>query len=217
MRIAIIPFSGFYNSIHDANLDDALNQVFSDDSGNPNDGLVSRAFGLIDWQRAQTEYAREYVGAFADEFEIKGLRFESLNSPREYNFTTDRIFVELPIGEVYRMRRVTPANVLARVAREMFTSRSGFSSFYSPDVTTWGPMREWDHNQLFALISAYVDHVRNDGLFDMWAEHSLMDRAQCNGYFDNWLFEGAKPELLRLDRIGQYLRQRDERHYRIGA
>ncbi len=216
--LTVIPFSGFYESTHDSMLDDALNQMFSDDSGNPNDSLVYRAFDAIDWQKAQTEYARHYVKAFSEEFELKGLTFESMQSPREYNFTTDRIYCHVPASTVAMMRRKTPRAILASIAKDMFTSRSGFISFYSPDVANWGPMREWDHNQLLALITAYVQHMKNGESFGQWEEAELMEPYRDNGYLDNWLFEGAEfPELNRLCTIAYYLRQRQERKYRIGA
>ena len=186
LKLACIPFSGFYNSIHDGNLDDALSQSFSDESGNPYDGLVSRAFDLINWQAVQQAYAKGYAENFGQAFNIKGLIFDELNSPREYNFTTDRVFVKFPLSEVFRIKRETPRAMLEDQAREMFTSRSGFISHYSPDVKSWGPVSTWDHNQLLALISAYVLHMRDGDAFDQWAVPDLMSDDQWNGQYNNW-------------------------------
>jgi hypothetical protein len=209
--LSVIPFSGFYNSIHDSELDRALEQMFSDESGNPYDGLVSCAFDLVQWQKVHAAYAAHYAAAFCEEFDIVGATFESLASPREYNFETDRIFITLPEPEVSRILTVTPRDILDNVASEMFTSRSGFISHYSPDVDSWGPVAEWDHNQCFALLSAYVLHMRDGEAFDSWAEYSIMEHCSGNGYLDKWLSESAHEGMARLWNVCDYLRTRAER------
>lgn len=215
MMLAVIPFSGFYNSLHSSELDRALEMMFSDDSGNPNDGLVFRAFDLVQWRNVHAAYAAHYAAAFCEEFEITGAAFESMTSPREYNFETDRIFITLPESEVTRMLTETPRETLDAVATEMFTSRSGFISYYPPDVDSWGPVAEWDHNQCFALLLAYVLHMRDGKAFDGWAEYSIMEDYSCNGYLDEWLSESADPKLKRLWNISEYLRKRESRKWSI--
>lgn len=209
--LTVIPFSGFYYTGHDDAMDHALNMMFCDDYGNAIDGLVMRAFDAIDWTKAQQRYAKAYAQSFAAEFGIK-LEFESLNSPREYNFTTDRIFCNVSIREMMRIRRETPAETLADVAREMFTSRSGFISHYSPDVSTWGALRKWDHNQCLCLLQAYVNarkqSERGRG-FSHDDECALMEWAGENGNLDNWLWESADSATMRrLDRVYTWLRER---------
>lgn len=211
----VIPFSGFYDSVHDDALDRALDGCFADASGSPNDTLSSRAANATMWPAVHALYARDYAGYFCTEFKIRGWQFQELHSPREYNFTTDRIFGTLPIRELRRLMRETPWTTLDATAASLFTSRSGFSSFYSPDVGAWGPLTTWDHNQFFALITAYVQHTRGD--FDAWAELDIMEHASCNGHLESWIFANASDELQRIDRIGGYLRKREERVYLIGA
>ncbi|UZZ64575.1 hypothetical protein [Curvibacter phage PCA1] len=207
-----IPFSGFYCSLHDSELDQALKSSFSDNSGNCNDDIIQLAFDAVHWGLVHNQYAREYCAQFAKEFKISGLTFDKLRSPKEYNFTTDRIFATLDIEELRRiLSRVTPEN-LAAVARAKFTSRSGFISFYSPDVCSWGELGTWDHNQTGALIEALANQENQTGdCFDSWAEHGLMEDAQSNGLLDNWIF-GSNPDTLnRLDKINRYLNTRAER------
>ena len=103
-------------------------------------------------------------------------------SPREYNFTTDRIFIKLPAKEIRRIHKATEPEVLAEVAAEEFTSRSGFISFYSPDVESWGPLKTWDHNQRYCLLTAYARQEEPG-----FAEASLVEDYNCNGDIDNWL------------------------------
>lgn len=207
-----IPFSGFYCSLHDSELDTALEQSFSDDSGAPNDGILNHARDAVEWRTVYEEYAREYCKRFAEEFKISGLKFDTLRSPKEYNFTTDRIFATLSIEELRTIRTRVNNTDFESVAREKFTSRSGFISFYSSDVSTWGDLETWDHNQVGTLIEALANQEnQNAQKFDVWTEHGLMESAMCNGKLDNWIF-GSNPEKLnRLAKINDYLRTRAER------
>ena len=197
--LTTVPFSGFYNSLHDAQLDQALEQMFSDRATGcqVNSRLFNEAFSAVDWGFVHVSYAWAYVDAFAEEFKVS-LSFESLRSPKEYNFTTDRIFAEISEDEVRRIFSEADKSLLTAITKEQFTSRSGFISFYSPDWRTWGDVLEWDHNQVGALLQALVGDE-----FDQWAEFSLMSSAYENGRMESWLSEGEKVQrLLRIhDRI----------------
>ena len=86
----------------------------------------------------------------------------------------------------------------------MFTSRDGFSSFYSPDYTTWGELSELDHNQLYAILTAYIDsQCWND------YEAAIAETMYCNGFVSSAIYEHS--ENTRLFKIADYLRERAER------
>lgn len=211
LHLAVIPFQGFYNTWHEQMLDDELEQIFWDENGDANYGLVNRAHMYIDWRHAQEQYAKAFVSVWADHAELEGVVFDELNSPREYNFVTDRIFVRLPTSEVQRMFEESSVESLTQVATEMFTSRSGFISFYDSNWRMWGEPDEWDHNQVYALIRAYL-RTKGLELGDGYDEAQLMGGYRDNGYFENWLLERQSEELTRLLRIQDYLRQREERN-----
>jgi len=204
-HLAVIPFSGFYSSWHESMLDDALNQMFSDDQGNVNSLLAFRAWDATRWQKVHEAYAKDYAETFAGTFDLPSLEFEELWSPREYNFTTDRIFVRISIEDIKRAWDRVDRELFTKVCEGMFTSRSGFSSFYNPDWTTWGDIEDWDHNQLLALLAALVDK-------EHWDEDGAMEFARCNGEFDNWIYEAmSEPERTRIFKVQDYLRVREER------
>ena len=211
--ITAIPFSGFYQSLHDSEFDTALERICETDNsgGYCNADLLARAVDCVDWGVAHEAYAQEYAECFAQEFGIPGMVFESLRSPRWYNFETDRIYCEVPAATMARIFEQTPRGTLDSVAAEMFTSRSGYISFYSPEVANWGNLEAWDHNQYLALVNAWVLHKRDGEEFDAWAEHSLMASAYETGKMDDFLFSGNPEKLNRIDRIAQYLRERVER------
>lgn len=190
--LAVIPFSGFYNSWHDQSLDDALNQMFSDDQGNVNGDLAFRAWEATNWKKVREAYAKDYAENFGAAMELPSLEFDELRSPREYNFTTDRIFVRISIEDVGNAWVRVDREALTKVCEEMFTSRSGFSSFYNPDWTTWGYIEDWDHNQIFALLTALAEQNR-------WDEDQAMEHARCNGEFDNWIYDAmSEPERSKI-------------------
>ena len=194
-----IPFSGFYESIHSSAIDDAINYTFTDYATGieNNDKLSERLYDSLNWRGMLTEYAKEYADTFAYRFSIE-LEFESLSSPREYNFTTDRIFCHISENEVLRLYDATQKDKLNQVARDMFTSRDGFNSFYDPDPLLWGDVLEWDHNQLHALLVAYID----DDDFETY----LMDNVFGDGTISELLHDHCMDK--RIFKIHDYLQSR---------
>lgn len=198
----VIPFAGFYNSIHDAQLDWACEFILQDDSGNcVHDALPERLFDSIEWARVHVDYARQYALEWADAAGIKGLEFEELNSPREYNFTTDRIFVKIPANEIARIRREIDPETLAQTARDWFTSRSGFISFYSPDVESWGDVESWDHNQIGCMLEAWQT-MREGSDFE---ESRICDDWSGNGMLENWILN--TPKAIRVANLAYRIRR----------
>ena len=202
------PFSGFYYSLHDSALDSALESIFSDDNGKKRDSIFYAAQDATDWRMVQNRYAAEYAAVFAHEFKLP-MQFESMESPREYNFSTDIIYCTVSAENAAWLFDTCDKALLNKIARETFTSRYGFASFYDPDFTYWGDILAWDHNQLGALIRAHVTEQNPD--FDAWAEFELMESARCNGHLDNWIFESNPEALNRLEDINSYLNKREGR------
>jgi hypothetical protein len=78
-----LPFSGFYESIHDSGFDEALwNSLFTDyQTGTENNGKLSElVYDKMDWTGAHNEYAKLYTEKFAEKTKIN-LTFEFLSSP----------------------------------------------------------------------------------------------------------------------------------------
>lgn len=165
-----IPFSGFYESIWSSELDQCeINQVerWMEDGEYP--GLEAHQLEEVltnhtDYQEACLGVAKAYVSRFEDwineELEVDiHLEFSTMVSPREYNFTTDRIFVNISRDDLAQVYKAVGRHAVRDMAKEMFTSRDGFISFYSPDVMEWGPIREWDYNQIGTIFEAAVRMV----------------------------------------------------------
>lgn len=198
-----IPFAGFYCSWHSDALDRAAEQLIQDSNGDAFEGLALDASYTGSLLNA---YCREYTESWSRAAGIAAT-FESMSSPREYNFTTDRIFADIEETEVLRLyfAMVGDTARMDKVCRDSFTSCDGFISYYSPDWQTWGPVTEWDHNQVGALVRASVPD-------DMPEEYELVD--DCNGFLSNLVYENLSESDLRIVRIADYLRARQERKYR---
>jgi hypothetical protein len=205
MRTAALPFAGFYGSGHDAELDYAMEAMFSNDPGDPNPGLSIRVSGRGHWPAVHRAYAKAFAESYCEEVGIRDARFASIDSPKFYNFETDRLFIELPLDEVQRMMREASSAALDQVAGERHTSRSGFISFYSPDWRTWGDVASWDHNQLQTLIETYALSTQGEQ-----EKADLMEHARVNDRFEDWIATNT-PEIERLYHVHDYLRTREAR------
>lgn len=200
-----IPFSGFYNSVHDGLLDDAIEQMMQDESGDRHGELAGHLQFDCDFRKVFDPYVKAYVKAFAEEFKLTTLKFVKLWQPREYNFESDEITCEIDLAEVRRVFREVPVKDTVKAA-ERHQSRPGFHSFYSPNILEWGGLDKWDHHQLGTLMIALAG---NDG-FDSDKEMDLMEPYRNNGHITSWI-EQATPNVERFYRIRDYLNKRKER------
>ena len=204
--ITTIPFSGFYNSIHNWQIDHSLESMLCDSYSNTNDKLLSELIDSIDYQRCFESYAKEYTGRFSERFGIS-LEFESLRSPKYYNFETDRIFCKISDSEIVRIFSLTKKETLKEKIKERFTSCSGFISHYPNDLESWDQdPTTWDHNELGTLIEAYIsDHD----------EHSEEYELSISEYISEVSYKIIDPHIgergVRALNIFDYLMRREER------
>lgn len=86
------------------------------------------------------------------------LKFESIISPKQYNFTTDRLFCNVLESELLNLYNLVDKKILAETIKEKFTSYDGFISFYDNDINagSWQFPAKYDHNQWETVIEAYV-------------------------------------------------------------
>jgi hypothetical protein len=209
-----IPFSGFYSSMHDDEIDRTLENLISDSSGcHPiSDRIASNLW--MHMGDVSTEYARAFLADFQILFNGEtglsvAFEWDTLDSPRAYNFSTDRIFAKVSAEHVKAMYSKVNHSILDRMAEERFTSCSGFISHYSPDVSSWGELEEWDHNQVGTLVEALVSQF----LPKEW-EGNVIEDWSGSGIVDEWVYDALDEEGKRLVKIAAYLRQREERQYR---
>jgi len=93
----------------------------------------------------------------------------------------------------------------------MFTSRSGFISYYSPNVSEWGRVEDWDHNQILCALQAYFEYLNRGS--SMLLEDQALDRIYESGGLDELIYDCAPAESRRALDVFEYLRMREERAY----
>lgn len=162
-----LPFWGFYESRFGAELEAQL-ETEAYNLAQYNDVDESDICDLLhehtNWQAAHLTIAKTYVQYVYDYVEdetgrsLTGLAFEELISPREYNFTTDRIKVSISTACVKNMRLEVLPDVLRDVIKERHTSRSGFHSFYTNNYNAWvsKPIEDWDEIEIETLLIAWL-------------------------------------------------------------
>ena len=201
-----IPFAGFYESWHDQVFDDALEQMFSDEDGDPLGDLIDEAWQTVDWEKVRIAYSKEYVEGWKEYFDLPSVKFKNLDSPREYNFHTDRIFVTINLKDICKMLLRTDSKVFRDLVKESFTSRSGFTSHYDPDIDKWDDdVTTWDHNEIGTLVEAYCMPISQRGSSAYTGgfeeEYACNDR-NCNGEIDEMICKAdIDGELEKLFKV----------------
>ena len=147
----IIPFSGFYNSIHDDILDQAVELFTEDDKYSADDFMMH-----TDWYEVRIKYARKYTQGLSNLTGVE-FKFKCLVSPKFYNYETDRIVGEIEISEIQTLKERVNSETLVKLIKDNFTSRSGFISFYPNDLSKWdSDVTKWDCVQIGTLFEAFI-------------------------------------------------------------
>jgi hypothetical protein len=103
----------------------------------------------------------------ANQFGINNLliekEYEEIDSPREYNFSTDRAFVIVKVNKLKYKKFIDLMfekyyDELKSMIEHKFTSYDGFISFYSNDIKEWETQKyDYDHNELETIFITLLD------------------------------------------------------------
>lgn len=201
--LTTIPFGGFYESCwsqaiddEEANYAEFFANELQEEQGIADYLRLSESevaeilFRVTSYDIAYRRFAKSYAEAYnkwiSDELGWNvGLEFESLVSPREYNFCTDRIFCYIPLESVKRLFEMSAKEDhkrLKEVIKERFTSRDGFISFYSNNLEEWvnKPLNQWDHNEIGTLLIAVTPR------FDDASWTFYEDMSYNGGFYRDW-------------------------------
>lgn len=201
-----IPFSGFYESWHADSIDREIESMF-DREGNGEGEIPDDWHRFCDYEAIHEAYAKAYVDWFNEELKKESgidfeLEFESLESPREYNFRTDRIFCKMPVGKARELVGLVssgrvPNSTLAEVLKQRHTSRSGFISSYSNRLEDWLELEfeELDNIHFESYLLALLSEI---GLIDESFELEFIEDFICSGRLGNAICENAGAECLAM-------------------
>jgi hypothetical protein len=168
-----INFGGFYNSIHDDNIEWACESYFTDDDGNCDWDII---LDSVDFKKIRGVYIDLYCDLFSDWLKENynlAIKFKniSLSSPREYNFETDKILCDITPAENESLINAMYAKpTFLDWVKDRTKSRSGFISFYDfNDVMN-------DKNEIFSVYA--LEYLASE------YEHSdfISDYDRASGY-----------------------------------
>ncbi len=138
-----------------------------------------------------------------------GLKFSRLDSPREYNFTTDRILAGMPPRTAARLFALSEREGherLGKAIREAFTPYPGCVPYYSDRVADWiaKPIADWDAIELGVLLGAFVDTD-----IDMDLYHDIAEGGAYEAFEDSvdWKRFDKKADALRRQKTDAYLEE----------
>ena len=204
-----IPFQGFYNSFIDADIEneiDSLTQYYSEsyELNDNEEQLLSNSFLSVNNNNFYNEICKDYTSFYIDklnerikDFTLKAT-YKCFISPKEYNFETDRIFIEIEENHCIEFIKYIIKNYkkeLEEKIKQRFTSRDGFWSHYKNGLDLWTQdYSEWDHNQigtcfeLFDLeeedivysLREYLSETISENLYNTLDQEGkdLLDRKQ---------------------------------------
>jgi hypothetical protein len=195
-------FPGFYESALDDDQTRALESIFDIDDSGCNNAIPNELD--IDYAPIREAQARAYADAWVSQYEdTTGIKlqatYESMQSPKYYNFETDRLFITLSplsIAELFTASEADNHKQLEQVIKSSFTSRDGFISSYSDELNIWlsSPVATWDHNELGALVDAVLlIHATPKELKLDFAPWHIMENFNCNGGLTS-AFDKAIPQ-----------------------
>jgi len=204
----LIPFDGFYCTHHAQRIDDEEEALFRFDDGEIRyPDLYGSFWEKIDYLSVFRKCAKCYLELVGSILEV-GFTFEELLCPREYNFSTDRIFASISRADFCKLLIKVRGKSFRETALDMFASRPGFASFYSPKISSWAPIADWDHNQAGAVVAAALKRELAESRIDL---DSQLDEFIDSSSIQDWLCNAVDDSGIRVLRINDYLRLRDER------
>ena len=118
-------FGGFYNSVHSALIDTEIENILETEELN-----YDEICDYIDFRRIYREYSKRLVDDFNDKFDLN-LKFSHLIQPKEYNFTTDIIIVDISFQDYNYLFLDTDQDKLKHKITKATTNRDGYSAFYN--------------------------------------------------------------------------------------
>ena len=158
-----IPFDGFYESFISADIEHQIGQQIEWDSdiydlNEDEQQVLWDSYLSINRSYFYNQIAEDYTNFYIEILNrrLKGFtlkaKFNLLISPKEYNFETDRIFIDIEKNHAIDFIKYIIKHYkkeLENKIKERFTSRDGFWSHYKNDLDLWTQnYSEWDHNQI---------------------------------------------------------------------
>jgi len=118
-----INFGGFYGSLHESLIEDAIISVYGDDNDDVYDA----------WDDARIKYSKEYIKELNDMLQIN-MEFITLDSPYSYNYRTDFIVIDITEKDIIKLMEFIKLHDLKKEVLEQIkycaTPYDGYIPYY---------------------------------------------------------------------------------------
>lgn len=157
-------FNGFYNTLFENLIDDATDNAIERHNEDNNNSLNYDNFDF-DFITLQNEICKDAVSKIEEKLNEIGINctinFETLVSPREYNFSNDSINIEINFKKFSQVIEILEQNFdsFTQYIKDNYTSCSGFISNHSSYASDWmEDLREDTENEAHK-VGAVLDFI----------------------------------------------------------
>lgn len=164
-----------------------------------NEGVTEDFFDEYFWEcltnrAAAMEAVSEYICEALKRIDpigvIKAIEYESLSSPKFYNFSNDSINCKITFDQKILQEYINEnIEAFTKFIEDRYTSRDGFSSFHSNDVEDWKNLDDLGEHSTgsvleFVFINEYKDKA-NDPWVELYYESNVSEAFMSNIEFDS--------------------------------
>lgn len=197
-------FPGFYESLYSFPDDDLEYTLFNDPKtiqDEIKDFILDRVFNHIDYETYEQDVCKKYFDIWSEVAKenfpfIKSITYENLVSPKEYNFSTDSINIEIELDLPSLIAEFTKnRQAAADYIHEKYTSCSGFISHYENSLDDWLKTIKEDSEHKIGAMLQYLS--QNCGISEFDSEsmyYAVMDSN--NIYAGNYIDYDKLVELV---------------------
>ena len=189
-------FKGFYGSIFEE-------EEFEGESEHFNLPQNFDFTEYVDWQKRYLELSKQFCNIVERELSdfVQNIAFESLYSPKEYNFTNDSINCEI-VPKIDAIKKYIYENKdkFCEYLEERFKSRSGFISFYGYSFEVWKEYTNdfTNYEEKGIYLGTVLDFIgQSEGIDDMKLYYGLQDFHISNFYKESFYELAEVKETLR--------------------
>ena len=179
-------FNGFYNTLFEDLIDNAVdNQI--EYYNEQNDTNLSYDNFDFDFASIQNEICKDAVSKIEEKLNEIGINcsinFETLVSPKYYNFGNDSINIEINFKKFSQVVEILEQNYdsFSKYIKEHYTSRSGFISSYSNYSSDWIEDLKNDAENETHKVGAVLDFILQE-IEEYKPENLYFDL--CENYYE---------------------------------
>ena len=179
-------FNGFYNTLFEDILDNATDNAIEWCNEDNKNSLNYDNFDF-DFITLQSEICKDAVSKIEEKLNEIGIncsiKYDTLISPREYNFINDSINIEINFKKFSRVIEILEQNFdsFTQYIKDNYTSRDGFISSHSSYASDWMEDLKNDTENEAHKVGAVLDFILQE--VEEYKDENLYFELCENAYF----------------------------------